>query len=622
MTDRLAQRLALLVLAVGILLRVVQLGADPYYYEWNGYITDEGRWIAHARALILFGDIGAGGPALHLLLAPLFQAAELVVFAAVGVSLSSARLVSVVAGCALLVGFWAVYRRLATPAALLLALTMLAVEMDLVALSRLAIPEMMAMTLSFAAFVLVAEATTARRLLLAGMVTAAAIGTKLTVLPLAAIFGVVAITRGRAAGLSRRRALGAYATVLLVSAALATGAVLLAGARGAIPLQSLLRVAGGFVGVSEFWEVLAFPFDDPLVPVLALWGLSAWLGCLGGLVEEVGEEPAEVRAHLRAGWIWVLLFMPLMLLSDYFPSRYKLHILVPLAVVTAVGVSRLERARFAGLAAALARLSGIPRMRAALLLAIPTGLIAATLALSILGALGVDPQRMRLRYGVSVLSVGLVTTWAVRAMGDLRVTRCLVWLPALWALGWLVVQRSSVAGASFWPAPGDAQAARCALVLGAGVAAAVAASAASWPRDTGVLGLVGAALLFGILGVARLAPGYVDPHYSMRDTSRDLGALLGGTSGPIRAAGGEALFSDNRLRYASIMGGYWPRTPPEVLIVAGIFPDRENRLNREYRLIRQYAIYVAPEYVLGETSWKVSHGQFQRTNVRVYRRGG
>jgi hypothetical protein len=229
---------------------------------------------------------------------------------------------------------------------------------------------------------------------------------------------------------------------------------------------------------------------------------------------------------------------------------------------------------------------------------------------------------MRLRYGVSVLSVGLVTTWAVRAMGDLRVTRCLVWLPALWALGWLVVQRSSVAGASFWPAPGDAQAARCALVLGAGVAAAVAASAASWPRDTGVLGLVGAALLFGILGVARLAPGYVDPHYSMRDTSRDLGALLGGTSGPIRAAGGEALFSDNRLRYASIMGGYWPRTPPEVLIVAGIFPDRENRLNREYRLIRQYAIYVAPEYVLGETSWKVSHGQFQRTNVRVYRRGG
>jgi hypothetical protein len=39
-------------------------------------------------------------------------------------------------------------------------------------------------------------------------------------------------------------------------------------------------------------------------------------------------------------------------------------------------------------------------------------------------------------------------------------------------------------------------------------------------------------------------------------------------------------------------------------------------------LIRQYAIYVAPEFVLGEASWKPSQGQFQRTNVRVYRRGG
>src|SRR5262249_59793581 len=62
MTEHLARRLVLLVLVVGVVLRFARLGADPYYYEWNGYITDEGRWIAHARALRLFGEIGSVGP--------------------------------------------------------------------------------------------------------------------------------------------------------------------------------------------------------------------------------------------------------------------------------------------------------------------------------------------------------------------------------------------------------------------------------------------------------------------------------------------------------------------------------------------------------------------------------
>src|SRR5678815_508471 len=93
MTDRLARRLALAVLVGGVVLRFARLDADPYYYEWNGYITDEGRWIAHARALRLFGEIGSVGSALHLILAPVFQAGAYVVFALTDVSLWSARLV-------------------------------------------------------------------------------------------------------------------------------------------------------------------------------------------------------------------------------------------------------------------------------------------------------------------------------------------------------------------------------------------------------------------------------------------------------------------------------------------------------------------------------------------------
>jgi hypothetical protein len=34
-------------------MRFLYLGADPHYDEWVGYITDEGRWIGHARVLAL-----------------------------------------------------------------------------------------------------------------------------------------------------------------------------------------------------------------------------------------------------------------------------------------------------------------------------------------------------------------------------------------------------------------------------------------------------------------------------------------------------------------------------------------------------------------------------------------
>ena len=68
------------------------------------------------------------------------------------------------------------------------------------------------------------------------------------------------------------------------------------------------------------------------------------------------------------------------------------------------------------------------------------------------------------------------------------------------------------------------------------------------------------------------------------------------------------------------MSAEWPPSPPDVLVLAGLLRDPQGRLGREYRLIRQYAIYVAPEYVLDQASWAATDGSFQRTNVRVYRR--
>jgi hypothetical protein len=186
-----------------------------------------------------------------------------------------------------------------------------------------------------------------------------------------------------------------------------------------------------------------------------------------------------------------------------------------------------------------------------------------------------------------------------------------------------VVERLTVAGVSLWPeSAGGGHALRWGLLLIAGSAALAAAGTSMWPRGAGGLAVVTAALVFGGLGLVRLAPGYLDPHFSMRDSSRDLGTLLSGVPGSIRTLGGEALFSDNRLRYGSILGREWPQAPADVLVLAGRINDPQDRLRREYRLIRQYAIYVSPEFILGEPTWSGAVGQFRRTTVRVYRRGG
>ena len=82
-----------LLLAAACLLRVVFLDMDPHYYQWAGYVTDEGRWTEQARTFAQLGTVEEGGR-IHLLLAPLFQALSYVSFEVFGVSLVSARLTS------------------------------------------------------------------------------------------------------------------------------------------------------------------------------------------------------------------------------------------------------------------------------------------------------------------------------------------------------------------------------------------------------------------------------------------------------------------------------------------------------------------------------------------------
>ena len=75
--DRAATFTATVALVLGLAARFLVLASDPAYDLWAGYVTDEGRWTEQARSLVLFGqtDLTSVLSRMHLLLAPLFQAA-------------------------------------------------------------------------------------------------------------------------------------------------------------------------------------------------------------------------------------------------------------------------------------------------------------------------------------------------------------------------------------------------------------------------------------------------------------------------------------------------------------------------------------------------------------------
>lgn len=617
--------LAMMVLGLGIALRFFRLDADPEYYLWNGYVSDEGRWTAHARAVALFGSIDSVGWPLHLALAPLYQLTSYGLFAALDVSLWSSRLVSAVCGSALLLTFWTVFRRLATPEALLLALGMLAFELDLVVMSRIAVPEMAAMSLSLLAYVLlVAERAGGARLAAAGLTTAAAIGMKVTVLPVVPIFAAILLARPResAGGRSRGAALAAYAAGLLLPVAVAALGILTRWPGAAATIGRTVDTVGDFLGVTELYAVVAFPFEDPVAPVLGIWTLAAGLALLGALVCRSDAGGAAERRHLTAAGIWVVLHGGVMLVLEYFPARYKLHLLVPLAVIVAAGLTVLQRVGLGALEVALAGLRGPRRMAAALLLATPTAVLLGP-GLAVLAAMnGIDASRLRVRYACVLVALALVGALLLRLRHGL-VLRLALLFPPLSVLAWLIAQRPPV----WLPSPGPATstgefAARWLLLVAAAAVGAVAVSAglARWKGRGARAGVLAVATAYALIALIRLAPGYLDPHYSIREASRDLGQLLAGVAHPVRTVESEVLFSDNRLPYRIIHGRKWPASRPEVMLLGAPIEDPLRLLEREYRLARTYEIYTSPEYVRTRLSRVTTPGPLPRTSIRLYQR--
>jgi hypothetical protein len=606
---RLASLLVVALILAGAALRLAFLDADPDYYAWVGYVTDEGRWVAHARELALFGHLGRGEWQLHLILAPLFQATAYVSFQLFGVSIWAARLPTALAGSLLLVSFCLLLRRVVGPAALLGGVALLALDVDLIELSRVAVPETAAMLVALWAYALVARGRpTPVRLVSAGLLAAGAVAVKATSLPIIAIFSAIVLFQPvpdeTAPGRSRSLALlwAGFLAPLLAPAVLA---VLVAPRRlGA--LAGNLGVLGHFLLPARPFAIANFFVDAPFAPTLNIWAAGAMLSMAVFLLDRGAGEPA-VRRHFIASAIWYGLYTPLMLGLDYFPDRYKAHVLIPLAINVTAGWAML---RAASPSAPADR--GRRSVLTVLLALPPAALVAPTLAGLAMGA-GADPGRLRIRLlCVALALVPLV--WLVdRALRVTGPPRFLWVFPVVGILGWEICLRTGVDGGSFWPTVGGGRVAWWSVgaPLAAVLAALVTMTGRRWTRERWQALATAAVVAYAVLAVTRIAPSYQAPQYSIRQASREIGRVLADVSGPIATSKAEGLFNDNRLAYRSVLDATWPTDGSAAVVVGFAFAGDETRPPHGYRLVGTYRLSASPEYAPGAPA-----------PIRVYRRDG
>lgn len=600
--------LALATLVLGVLLRFLYLDADPYYYNWIGYITDEGRWVQNARSLALFGTSFDHGNNLHFLLAPLFQLANYLVFVAAGVSVLTSRIFTALAGSAILVVFWRGLRSTTTPQAMLLGITFLAFQADLVMLSRVAVPEMVIMLFQLLIyFMLVLSEGTRRRMLFAGVMLWLGVAMKATMLAFLPICLAIILFMPRESTETRTtpdrwRDVMWFSTGFAVPF-LVVGVIWFGCCAGdSSSVAEYLSVIRQRVGLSGAYDVMSFPFEHAISPTFNVWALGLWLSMLAWMASGRDSIDSQSRRFLVTSTIWFALYFSLMLLMAYFPTRYKVHILIPMAVIMAIGISLLQRLGIQKVIGFFVNVQGPSGLLRLGILSLPTAVFAAPLLASIMGLTGTDPSRLRVKFAC-VLVAWIATTFVVERVRRNKQTMSFLFMfPIIAGMAWLFVETVREGGFAFWPSPETqfhAASWSLFLLVASGFSTVMARTGADWEPAGCARFVTVAAMGYLTISLVGVAPGYMDPHYSIRDTSRDLGRLLGGSCG-IVAQRAEGLFNGNSLRYSSYDRHKWKSEPPEIMVIVFTFDPEasfDGWLRHEYQLVKSYNLYVSPEYL-------------------------
>ena len=585
------------------MLRFLYLDADPYYYDWIGYITDEGRWVRHGRSLALNGSL-FNGNGLHFFMAPLFQLANYFVFELAGVSLLSSRVLTALCGSGVLVLFWGFLRRAIGPLGLLVGLTLLAFQTDLVVLSRVAVPEMVLIFFQLAIyFIIVSRETSSWRMVTAGMLMAVMIAMKLTALVFFPIFSLIVLLMPRkttnAAHVWRELVLfwTGFTLVLILLGSLGLFFLSQQFPGFVIHLQGFWSVITRFLVLSDIYDIVSFSFEDPLSSTFNLWALGIWISMLAWLTAARDHVDSWSHRYLTTSAIWFMFYLMVMLTLGYFPSRYMIHILLPLALFISVGVSLLQRLGIQEIIDHIVHSKG------------PTGLLwlgivsapTATFILPLLGSavplVGLDMERLRIKMTCLFGSVLAAAYVLYRLKHNQQAVRFFLIFPLVGGMTWALLS-ASVMGYSFWPTRSFEFYARWwvpALLAASGVAVVLSNVSTRWSATRWAHGITILALFYLLTLAIKIAPGYVNPHYSIKSASRDMGLILSGSSTIVTIAA-ESLFNENKLSYKGLFDTNWPAEKPEIIVVAFRHEWVKDIVAQDYRQIKTYDLYVSPEY--------------------------
>ena len=398
---------------------------------------------------------------LHLALSPLYQAVHFLSFKLAGISLVTSRLFTALCGWALLLVFWWFLRRVIAVEALFLTLTLLAFQQDLLVLSRLAIPEVAIMLVQLLVFfLLTCPSTTSHLSFLGGILLGLGFAVKATVIPFlpiasAIILLVPEIVTGQRKFLPKVRRLLWFWFGFLIPVVAATLVVAFSMIDTSL-ITWILSVCRDRLEVSSPFSMVSFFFEHPLAETFNLWALGLWLSLLVWGAKRASIDIASKRL-LVASAVWFVTYLAVMLTIDYYPTRYKVHILLPMVVNLAVALSLLQQFGVDEIIQAIQRRKRLAQKLWMMLLAAPTAGFLAPMVAAFLLRLEAEPGRLLIKlvsFAVALALVIGIATWRQRSE---RALRFLLVFPLSAAPLWLGLSTSGLAP-SFWPSGGNSTA--------------------------------------------------------------------------------------------------------------------------------------------------------------------
>jgi hypothetical protein len=347
-----------------------------------------------------------------------------------------------------------------------------------------------------------------------------------------------------------------------------------------------------FLERNSLYGMVALPFDAAAAPVLVPPALGLWVAALAAFADRDRSGCEGSDRLLRSALLWCVGFVIAMPIQAYFPARYMIHLLTPLSLVCGYAVTRLERTGLAGLVAALGSARRARRLIGAGILSFPMAVVLAAALDGLVGILGAPAERLSARLGCLALTFALAWILAYRLRQRAAVIGFFLIFPVVTAVLWFAAWALRESGISFWPHPPYGQA--IALWFGL-VAAASLVSAAVWgwglrmPSGGGFIAAL--AVVWVAIWAVHIAPGFFDPHFTVRDASRDLGERLAGAPGAVAYQTG-GLFIDNTLALRMITPKKMYSETPTLIVTRSPFLGDRDFLRQHYDLVTSYDLYT------------------------------